>query len=557
VIVERDARAPLTKVVVATRSHATRRMPWGGAGVGVTYAPFHTVWTMGDGQHVSTKGPWASMRRWIVVAAAAAVVIAAIAVCIVTVLSDGAPPRGDGPSATRTGVHMDAPQTRMPGEPFRVRGRATIKGALLDGLPVHLQRQDESGGWTEVGTTDTRHHGAYAFPALTLDQLDGTATLRTYVDPGALDDPVFSTAREVRLVPQTIGVLVQPRLIDPGLHPAPLSAAAARGVVTLTPARAGRSIEVYQRPAASQEAWQPLTTLETDTEGRAYFRAWATTEYKAVAPAWRGVTEVTSLAAGLAGTPSQEPTFVDEFGAFDPTKWVDRPGQDVYGAGANTMCAKASPAARSVADGVLSLGVLPDPDAPEPCTDGDPADGPLQHVLQGHVQSTTFVQARGWFVARVKFQASKGSYGAFWLSAEGYGRGSAETDIAEYTGASLWGDSITANWDADGSSFRSSPQRFQYPDPMEGREFPIAERLQSAEDAYHVYAVHWTAAGYDFYVDGNLVGSVQDQSAYKPGRVVLSNLVRDWNQKNLRDISDPAVQRDYVVDVDWVAVYEE
>lgn len=498
------------------------------------------------------------MRTWIVVVAAAAVVVSAAVVSVVTVVSDEAPPTGTGAAATWTGVQMRAPETRMPGEPFRIRGRASVEGASLAGLAVHLQRQEEaSGEWVEVGSTDTRHHGTYAFPALTLDEVEGTSTFRTYVDPGALEDPVVSEPREVRLVPQTVGVLVQPRLIDPGVRPAPMYAAAARGVVTVTPARAGRPVEVYQRPAGSQEAWQPWESVETDAEGHAYFRAWESAEYKAVVPAWRGVAEVTSLAGGLAGTPAQVPTFVDEFDTFDPAKWVDRPGQDVYGAAATTMCAKASPAARKVAGGVLALGVLPDPDAPEPCTLGDPADGALQHVLQGHVQSTTFTQARGWFVARVKFQSAKGSYGAFWLSAEGYGRGSAETDIAEYTGASLWGDSITANWDADGSSFRSSPQRFRYPDPLEGREFPIGPRFQSAEDAYHVYAVHWTASGYDFYVDGNIVGSVQDQSAYKPGRVVLSNLVRDWNQENLRDLDTAAGRAAYVAKVDWVAVYEE
>lgn len=497
------------------------------------------------------------MRVWIVVVAAAAVVVAAAVVSVVTVVTDDVPSAGSGAAASRTGVHMKAPETRMPGESFRIRGRATIEGAALSGLPVHLQRQDPSGEWLEVGSTKTRHHGTYAFPPLTLEEVEGTSTFRTYVDPGALDDPVVSDAREVRLVPQTVGVLVQPRLIDPGLRPAPIAAAAARGVVTMTPPRAGRPVEVYQRPAGSQEEWQPLESLETDAEGHAYFRAWENAEYKAVAPAWKGVSEETSLAAGLAGTPAQTPTFVDEFDAFDPATWVDRPGQDVYGAAANTMCAKASPAARTVADGVLSLGVLPDPDMPEPCRLGEPEDGELQHILQGHVESTAFTQARGWFVARVRFQSAKGSYGAFWLSAEGYGRGSAETDIAEYTGASLWGDSITANWDADGSSFRSSPQRFSYPDPLAGREFPIGTRYQSAEDAYHVYAVHWTAAGYDFYVDGNLVGSVQDQSAYKPGRVVLSNLVRDWNQKNLRDLDEPANRAAYVTKVDWVAVYEE
>lgn len=497
------------------------------------------------------------MRVGIVVSAAAAVVVAATAVSVVTVVDDEAPPKGPGPAATRTGVRMDVPETRMPGEPFRVRGRASIEGAALAGLPVHLQRQDESGSWADVGSTETRHHGTYAFPELTLDQVDGTSTFRTYVDPGALDEPVVSRTSEVQLVPQTVGVMVQPRLIDPGRRPAPISAAAARGVVTMTPARAGRPVEVYQRPAGSQEAWQPLVSLETDDEGRAYFTAWEATEYKAVAPAWRGVAEETSLAGGLAGTPAQVPTFVDEFDTFDPAKWVDRPGQDVYGVAPTTMCAKASAAARSVSGGVLSLGVLLDPETPAPCTTGDPADGPLRHILQGHVQSTAFTQARGWFVARVKFQPRRGSYGAFWLSAEGYGRGSAETDIAEYTGSSLWGDSITANWDADGSTFRSSPQRFRYPDPLAGREFPIDSRLQSAEDAFHVYAVHWTAAGYDFYVDGNLVGSVQDQSAYKPGRVVLSNVVRDWNQKNLGDLTRPEVQRDYLTQVDWVAVYEE
>jgi hypothetical protein len=158
----------------------------------------------------------------------------------------------------------------------------------------------------------------------------------------------------------------------------------------------------------------------------------------------------------------------------------------------------------------------------------------------------------------VKFQtAPRGSFAAFWLSAEGYGRGRAETDIAEFTGRTIWGDSITANWDADGGLFRSSPQRFAFPEPLAGAEYPIPPELQSPNEAFHVYAVHWTHLGYDFYYDGNLVASLQDQSAYKPSRVVLSNLVRDWNQDNLRDMSDPDNQAAQVAYFDWVAVYPE
>ncbi len=497
------------------------------------------------------------MRQRVVVAAATAVVLAAVAVSAVTLLTEGSPPAGVGSEATRTGVQMDAPRTRMPGEPFRIRGSASIKGASLAGLPVYLQRQDETGAWGDIGSVETRGHGEYAFPSLTLDQVEGTSTFRTYVDGGTLADPIYSDPLEVRLVPQTVRVQVQPRMIDPGASPAPIAAAAARGVVVVTPARAGRPIELLQRPAGSQEAWQPLTSLETDDEGRAYFRAWSATEYQAVAAAWRGVEEATSLASGLAGTPADTPTFVDEFDTFDATKWVDRPGQDVYGVAPTTMCAKASSAARSVANGVLTLGVMKDPDASGRCTIGDPADGVLDYVLQGHIQSATFTQSQGWFVSRVRFQPARGSYGAFWLSAEGYGRGSAETDIAEYTGSSLWGDSITANWDAVDGEFRSSPQRFRYPDTLVGREFPIAPEYANPEESFRVYALHWTSSGYDFYVDGNLVGRVQDQSAYKPGRVVLSNLVRDWNQKNLLDLDDPDNLAKYAMEVDWVAVYQD
>ncbi|MFC7495122.1 MULTISPECIES: glycoside hydrolase family 16 protein [unclassified Nocardioides] len=498
------------------------------------------------------------MQRWIVVIAAAAVVVAAAVLSVVTIVADGSPPTGAGPEATHTQVRVAVPQTRMPGEVFRVRGVASVEGASLSGLTVHLQRQDETGAWSDVGEVQTGPQGRYAFPEATLDEFGGTSTFRTYVDPGLSAEPVNSSSVQVRFVPQTVRIDVQPRLIAPGVDPEPLSVAAARALVTVTPARANRPIDVYVRAAGTQDAWQPMTSLKTDDSGQAFFRAWGAQEFRAVAPAWHGVAEAASLSAGLADTPAAVPTFVDEFDAFDPAKWVDRPGQDVYGAGTDTMCAKASPAARSVANGVLALGVLPDPEETKPCTIGDPAYGELRHLLQGHVQTTTFTQSRGWFVARAKFQAAPaGSYAAFWLSAEGYGRGQAETDIAEFTGSTIWGDSITADWDAADGTFRSSPQRFAYPEPLAGAEYPIPPDLQSPNGAFHVYAVHWTHLGYDFYYDGNLVASLQDQSAYKPSRVVLSNLVRDWNQDRLRDVSDPEKQAEQVAYFDWVAVYQD
>jgi beta-glucanase (GH16 family) len=499
------------------------------------------------------------MSRWIVVTASAAVVVAVAAVSIVAVVHDESPPTGPGPEATRTSVRVEAPQTRMPGEVFRVTGRASVEGASYHGVEVHLQRQDETtGSWSDLGEVRTAGHGRYRFPQVTLDQFSaGTSTFRTYVDPGLTEDPVYSDPVEVRYVPQTVRIEVQPRIISPGADPAPISSAAARAVVTVSPSRAGRPVDVYARAVGSQDAWQPMTSLTTDDAGQAYFQATEAQEYRAVAAAWRGAAETASLSAVLTGTPAATPTFSDEFDTFDPAKWVDRPGQDVYGAAPGMMCEKASPAARNVTGGVLQLGVVPDPDATDPCTAGDPSDGKLQYLLQGHVQTAAFTQARGWFVARVKFQSAPGgSYGAFWLSAEGYGRGAAETDVAEFTGRTIWGDSITANWDPDNTDFRSSPERFAYP-PLAGSEFPVPPEVQSPSAAYHVYAVHWTHLGYDFYYDGNLVASLQDQSAYRPSRIILSNLTRDWNQDKLRDPSDPDNQAAQVMSVDWVAAYPE
>src|SRR5262245_10304714 len=262
------------------------------------------------------------MRRGTVVIAAAAVVVAVAAVIVVTVLSDGSPPSGPGPAAARTQVHVTAPQTRMPGETFRVRGRATVEDASMKGVTVHLQRQDESGAWGDVGEVPTERQGYYAFPEVTLDQFEGTSTFRTYVDPGLTAQPVYSQPVQVRYVPQTVRVEVQPRMIAPGVDPEPMAQAAGRAVVTITPARSMRPIDVYVRAAGSQDPWQPMTSLTTDESGQAYFRAWSAQEYRAAAPAWHGVAEATSLSAALADTPAAAPTFVDEFDTFDPAKWV-------------------------------------------------------------------------------------------------------------------------------------------------------------------------------------------------------------------------------------------
>jgi beta-glucanase (GH16 family) len=170
-------------------------------------------------------------------------------------------------------------------------------------------------------------------------------------------------------------------------------------------------------------------------------------------------------------------------------------------------------------------------------------DGTL-HV--GMVGTQRTFQARyGYFEARIRFQALQGHHGAFWLQSPTYGRhiddpgrSGAEVDIVEYFGSGRWdgGGGINVYWNP-------------YPKP---KTAGTRVRLSEADRRFRIYALHWTAEGYRFFVDGEPVFSTREGLSHRCQYLVLSLLSSAWERPRL-----PLGKLPDAMLVDYVRVYAE
>ena len=72
-------------------------------------------------------------------------------------------------------------------------------------------------------------------------------------------------------------------------------------------------------------------------------------------------------------------------------------------------------------------------------------------------------------------------------------------------------------------------------------------------DAFHVFALRWTTKGYHVYIDGNVIGYLDERVGVAPAELVISHNASDWENPKL-DWSDPSMSR-YQTQVDWVAAW--
>ena len=110
----------------------------------------------------------------------------------------------------------------------------------------------------------------------------------------------------------------------------------------------------------------------------------------------------------------------------------------------------------------------------------------------------------GWFEARIRFETSPGEWGAFWMTSPTIGKplgdpaaAGAEIDVVEHRARDEAGADISngyvanVHWDGYGAEHKH--------DGGSGAAAPAAAPL---EGGWHVYALHWTDAGYEFFLDG-------------------------------------------------------
>jgi len=173
-----------------------------------------------------------------------------------------------------------------------------------------------------------------------------------------------------------------------------------------------------------------------------------------------------------------------------------------------------------------------------------------------------FLTTYGWFEARIRFASSPGEWGAFWLQSPTMGRpvddvavAGAEIDIAEHRvrdGAgtdlsNLYG--INLHWNGYGTEHQHAGGT--------GRPPVDAVPLQNG---WHTYAVHWTAEGYTFFLDGVEQWRTASGVSRRPEFVMLTCEVQDnasWaGHIPVGGYGSPQTSATKM-DVDWVRVWRD
>ncbi|HEX3655760.1 MAG TPA: glycoside hydrolase family 16 protein [Pirellulales bacterium] len=269
-------------------------------------------------------------------------------------------------------------------------------------------------------------------------------------------------------------------------------------------------------------------------------------ERKAVLAAKRGGSRKAGAAGGSIATGKRSPfvpreyelTWSDEFdGAkLDSTKWAIRyPGKRD---GATTSEAAVSLDGKgnlllttSVRDGELTTGQIG--------------------------TQKKFEQKFGYFEARLKFQRLQGHHGAFWLQSGDFGKTvddpakcGAEIDIFEFFGAARddGGVACTVFWNNKPDQKKSTKQ-IDVLGPL-GSNSAIGGSRPEISDAFHLYSLLWTEAGYQFFIDGIEVFRTAEGLSKHDEYVVLSLNSSSWERNRL----DPSQLPD-VMAVDYVRVY--
>lgn len=224
--------------------------------------------------------------------------------------------------------------------------------------------------------------------------------------------------------------------------------------------------------------------------------------------------------------------FEDNFNTLNQDVWSIR-------ASKNTDYSKAAWSAVSVQGGRLRLRVVPLHN---------------ERFAIGHIgtrpnkNATGFQFTYGLVEARMRFQPYSGSHSALWAQSRiPYTVNRPELDVAEYSGVrnpdrkrptNLW-HNVFYRDDNLGPLLKS-----QDPTPD--------TRANRWSDDFHVYGMEWTALGYTFLVDGQVVSTALVGLSTEPKYLVLSHLVADYERAHFNYDNI----RSYKLVVDWVRVWQ-
>jgi beta-glucanase (GH16 family) len=376
-----------------------------------------------------------------------------------------------------------------------------------------------------------------------------TAGLLSLPPAGAATPDRDTAAQPSRVAPaqRTSGVLsLRPALSQPGRRPT-ASSSKTQALAVFRRARTGRTIALQRAEGAG---WRTVGRARQHRSRSAVFTLPDTTgRYRAVVLSRSGSVSATSnTVRGRAFTT----LFQDEFSGrrVDTSKWSDQP---TLAPAYMRMCSTLSRRVRTVGDGVLNLGVAPDPTrADRPCTwELNGRSG--SHAYMWNTQLYTggkFDFTYGYAAARIKMHLDKGMHASFWLQpSDWYTPGQpakgTEIDVVEFFGRTSKDSTIGSfvHWYDTANEHRKL-----------GGLFPHANTLKSAAEtwssAYHVFSVEWTPDAYVFRVDGREFFRETDVVSRSPEYLLLSMLTSDYELEKLT----PSTMRQRA-QVDWVWVW--
>ncbi len=300
---------------------------------------------------------------------------------------------------------------------------------------------------------------------------------------------------------------------------------------TIEGAESGREVELQ---VADGDTWKTEDTAETDADGRVSLRVGAASKLRVVSDGDNPV------GINLSTDDAPESTFVDEFDTLDPAAWGTR---DQGYAGVR-LCSRADDSAAKVADGILTLSVLNDPNKGRCQQKGN-----YDYRLNGHLGSA-YSFTYGHAAARIKFQELRGQHSSFWLQGSGpepIGDAKltgAEIDVIEYFGDDHPEGGLTsfvywhptAKGKTDGG-WLADPERF-------GSDW---------SSQFHVFSVDWTPERYVFRIDGQITETITNGVSGQPEFLILSLLSSDYELEELGG-EDNLPQH---MEVDWVKVWAD
>jgi len=165
----------------------------------------------------------------------------------------------------------------------------------------------------------------------------------------------------------------------------------------------------------------------------------------------------------------------------------------------------------------------------------------------GKMETPKFLHKYGYYEIRCKLQNQPGWWSAFWLQSPTIGStldpldSGVEIDIMEnFTRDGIISHNI--HWNGYGTDHKS-----------EGSG-PV--KIQSLTDGFHTFGLHWSPAGYVFYVDGKETWRVSGPVSHREQFILVSTECMGYREGGPSPLLKSIILPDYFI-VDYVRVFDE